>query len=327
MPRPIRIEYEDACYHIISRGNEKQAIFIENSDYKQFLRIVGKLYDRYKFIIYAYALMENHFHLLVETPLGNLSPIMRELNGIYAAYFNHRYDRVGHLFQGRYKSILVDKENYLLELTRYIHLNPVRAKIVDIPEKYKWSSLKYYLGDNNIKWLSKDLVLNYFKSSNEKAQNAYLEFIYARINKEDDLLKNLYAQTILGKENFIKYVKDKFIDKAESPEEITNYKKLKSRLDLETLTKIITDHFSVEPEDLKAFKSKNNLARKFFILLARKYIPVKRKDTKEFLGQISCSGIGKIANRFLRETKNSKELQVELEKIEKKIFLMSHVRV
>ena len=140
MVRPLRIEYPGAVYHLTSRGNARDPIFLDDADRYLFLDLLGDLVDRYNWLCHGYCLMDNHYHLLVETIDANLSTGMRQLNGIYTQKFNRQHDRVGHLFQGRYKAIVVEKESYLLELCRYIVLNPVRAKIVNNPGKYRWSS-------------------------------------------------------------------------------------------------------------------------------------------------------------------------------------------
>ena len=138
MARPYRLQIENGLYHITSRGNERRQIYLDDSDYKKFLEYVGKAKEKYKVYLYAYVLMSNHYHLLIETTQENLSHLMHYLNGSYTSYFNWKHKRHGHLFQGRYKSILVDKETYFMELTRYIHLNPVKAKMVEDPLKYPW---------------------------------------------------------------------------------------------------------------------------------------------------------------------------------------------
>jgi putative transposase len=130
MTRPLRIEFAGAVYHLTSRGNAKQAIFLAEKDFADFLGVLCQVVKRYHFILPAYCLMKNHYHLLMETPEGNLSRGMRQLNGLYTQRFNKKYQRVGHLLQGRYQAILVDKDHYLLTLCRYVVCNPVRAKIV-----------------------------------------------------------------------------------------------------------------------------------------------------------------------------------------------------
>ena len=140
MSRPLRIEYPGAVYHITSRGNEKKPVFKDDQDRDNFLKTLQHVNKRYNWICHAYCLMTNHFHLLIETPDGNLSLGMRQLNGVYTQLFNKWHGRVGHLFQGRYKAILIQKDSHLLEVCRYVVLNPVRAKMVEKPEEWKWSS-------------------------------------------------------------------------------------------------------------------------------------------------------------------------------------------
>ena len=133
MARPLRIEYPGAVYHVTSRGNARKKIFLDDIDRDEFLATLGWVVERFGWGCHAYCLMDNHFHLLIETPKPNLSLGMRQLNGVYTQRFNRRHKRVGHLFQGRFKAILVERDSYLLELARYIVLNPVRIPIGDRP--------------------------------------------------------------------------------------------------------------------------------------------------------------------------------------------------
>jgi len=146
MARPLRIEFPGALYHITSRGNARQRVFRDDEDRETFLATLAWVVARFRWRCHAYCLMDNHIHLLIDTPQPNLSRGMRQLNGVYTQRFHRRHRRVGHLFQGRFQAILVEKEGYLLELARYIVLNPVRAKIVKTPERYPWSSYRPMLG-------------------------------------------------------------------------------------------------------------------------------------------------------------------------------------
>ena len=140
MTRPLRIEYPNAVYHVTSRGNARNKIFLGDQDRENFLAVLDAVVKRYNWLCHAYCLMDNHYHLMIETPDANLSRGMRQLNGVYTQKYNWWHSKTGHIFQGRYKAILVEKENYLLELCRYVVLNPVRANMVDKPEEWKWSS-------------------------------------------------------------------------------------------------------------------------------------------------------------------------------------------
>ncbi len=157
--------------------------------------------------------MSNHYHLLLETPIGNLSQIMRHINGAYTTYYNTKRKRAGHLFQGRYKAILIDADEYAAELSRYIHLNPVRAGITGRPEEYQWSSYQCYIGKKQIpKWLTMDYVLGYFGKDKTARQKKYIEFVNAQIDKEyDSPLKETVASTILGGIEFVNEIKDKYL--------------------------------------------------------------------------------------------------------------------
>ncbi len=146
MARPLRIEYPGAVYHVTSRGNEKKAVFKDDQDRELFLKILAEVNKRYHWFCHAYCLMDNHYHLLIETPEGNLSLGMRQLNGVYTQAFNKKRNRTGHLFQGRYKAILIQKDNHLLEACRYVVLNPVGARLVERPEDWKWSSYRATVG-------------------------------------------------------------------------------------------------------------------------------------------------------------------------------------
>ncbi len=209
MARPLRIEYPGALYHITARGIDKKKIFSDDDDRNSFLDIIMKIVERYKCRLHSYCLMNNHYHLLLETPLGNLSKIMMQLNSIYSQYFNKKHNRVGHLFQGRYKSILVDKENYLLELSRYIVLNPVRAGIVKNPNEWKWSNYRFTsLESDRPEFLTIEWILSQFGDEKRMAAKKYEEFINSGRDAKFPQ-DGVFGQIILGGENFIKELKRK----------------------------------------------------------------------------------------------------------------------
>ena len=202
MSRPLRLEFSGALYHVTSRGNERKAIYLEDSDFEIFLNLLNTVCSRYNWVIHAYCLMDNHYHLLVETPDANLSKGMRQLNGVFTQSINRKHGRVGHLFQGRYKAILVDKDAYLLELCRYIVLNPVRAKMVDTPDEWLWSSWHCMVGKQaSPNWLATDALLNYFDKERSVAIAEYIHFVGEGVNKTiwDDLQHQIY----LGDDVFV----------------------------------------------------------------------------------------------------------------------------
>ena len=207
MARPLRIEFPGAVYHITSRGDRRERIFENDKDRETFLEILGSVVKRYNFLCHAYCLMDNHYHLLIETPDGNLSGGIRQLNGVYTQKFNKIHNTVGHLFQGRFKSILVEKESHLLELCRYIVLNPVRAGIVNKPGQWNWSS--YAATAGRVKrpdFLTTDWIFSQFKEERKEAQRIYEEFVLLGIGKETPW-KDLKGRVILGKDNFVQKIK------------------------------------------------------------------------------------------------------------------------
>lgn len=203
MARPLRLEFAGALYHITSRGNERRAIYWEDDDFSSFLTLLGQVCQQFNWVVHAYCLMSNHYHLLLETPDANLSKGMRQLNGMYTQWVNRKYKRVGHLFQGRYKAILVDKDAYLLELSRYIVLNPIRAKMVATPDDWRWSSWHCAMGKKESPdWLATDALLGLFAKNRKTAMGKYAEFVQQ--GKGVEVWENLSNQVFLGSDDFVK---------------------------------------------------------------------------------------------------------------------------
>ena len=203
MARPLRIEYPGAVYHITSRGNEKKSVFKDDANREAFLRILAHVNKRYSWICHAYCLMDNHYHLLIETPEGNLSLGMRQLNGVYTQAFNKQFNRTGHLFQGRYKAILIQKDSHLLEVCRYVVLNPVRAHMVEHPDAWTWSSYRATAGKKEPHaCLTIDWVLGQFSSKRDKALKEYQQFVRWGIG-EASIWKDVKGQTLLGEDDFV----------------------------------------------------------------------------------------------------------------------------
>jgi len=203
MARPLRIEVPGAVYHVTSRGNARQDIVVDDRDRAQWLTFLAHVVDRYGWICHAYCLMDNHYHLLVETPQPNLSLGMRQLNGRYTQDYNRRHERVGHLFQGRFKAILVEKDAHLLELCRYVVLNPVRAKIVPHPRQWAWSSYRATVGEaKSPAWLTTDWILHQFGQRVGPAQECYRTFV-AEGRGGPGPWEQITGQIYLGSEQFV----------------------------------------------------------------------------------------------------------------------------
>jgi putative transposase len=178
MARPLRIEFAGALYHVTSRGDRREPIFEDDEDRWMFFGILEEVVQRFNWVCHGYCLMTNHYHLVVETQDGNLSNGMRHLNGMYTQATKRRHGHTGHLFQGRFKGILVDKESYLLELTRYVVLNPVRAGMVKHPGKYPWSSYRAMVGEVQVPdWLATEMILGQFGKRRAEARRRYNEFV------------------------------------------------------------------------------------------------------------------------------------------------------
>jgi len=236
MARPLRVEFPGAVYHITSRSNARQAIFIDDEDRGGFLDVLSIVVERFKWLCHAYCLMENHYHLLIETPNGNLSKGMRELNGVYTQWFNQRYRRVGHLFQGRYKAIIVEKDNHSLSLCRYVVLNPLRVGLIKKPEQWRWSSYRATIGlVKRPSFLTIDWVLSQFGGRKRVAMEKYKRFVMERIDKESPW-ETLRGQIFWGTDKFIKQLSG-LLDEKESIKEVPRVQRYVARPPLRELFK------------------------------------------------------------------------------------------
>lgn len=204
MARPLRLEFAGALYHITSRGDRREDIFLCDDDRHNWLEVLGTVCDRFNWVVHAFCQMTNHYHLLLETVDGNLSKGMRQMNGLYTQRFNRRHGLVGHLFQGRYKAILVQKEAYLLELTRYVVLNPLRANMVNALEDWCWSSYPMVTGQGAAapRWLDTDWLLSQFGAERGTALQRYHEFVMAGKGVPSPL-QNARHQLLLGDDAFV----------------------------------------------------------------------------------------------------------------------------
>jgi putative transposase len=212
MSRPLRIQYPGAWYHVMNRGRRGEAVFSEARDYTAFIELIKETAEMWKVRVASYCLLPNHYHLLIQTPEGNLSRCIRHLNGVYTQRFNRAYHCDGPLFRGRYKSILVDAESYLLELVRYIHRNPVEAAMVDELHKYPWSSHKGYLSaSGKWDWLYKGFVLSLFAQERKESIKRYKKFVSVETPEQ---ISAIFARdkwpSMLGNEPFVSRMKEKF---------------------------------------------------------------------------------------------------------------------
>ena len=308
MARPLRITYPGAFYHVTSRGNERKAVFKSKRDRKKFLEYLESATQRYDARIHTYCLMDTHYHLLLETPSGNLSQIMRHINGAYTTYFNVKRDRSGHLFQGRYKAILVDIDEYAKELSRYIHLNPVRAQMVETPEDYDWSSYKFYIGkQKSAKWLCRDFILGYFGREVSSAEKMYQDFVNALTDQEyTSPLEQVVSSTLLGSADFIEYIKDNFLSAKKPDKELPALKKLVKKPSMQDIFKEVE----------LVFAKDKVLSRNIKMYLCTRYTGNKLKEIGFHFG-IGESGVSQACRRVADKIKEDKKLKKQIERFEK----------
>ena len=306
MARPLRITYPGAFYHVTSRGNEQRDVFKSNRDREKFLSYLESSTVRYGAVIHAYCLMSNHYHLLLETPQGNLSQIMRHINGAYTTYFNIKRKRTGHLFQGRYKAILVEADTYAQELSRYLHLNPVRAAMVAQPEEHPWSSYRYYIGTTTPPtWLNTGFILGYF----DNCRDNYRLFVKERIDKTyESPLKETVASTILGSTAFIAKTTKDHIPGDRAADGIPALHQLKSR---PSPDKIMQGARNIAVGDDK-------LARQLGIYLCHQHSGLRLKEIGKLFGMRE-SALCEASRRIKAKIALDAELQKQVETIKEEL--------
>ncbi|MHB8058188.1 MAG: REP-associated tyrosine transposase [Desulfuromonadaceae bacterium] len=305
MARQLRIEYPGAYYHVTSRGNERKDVFKSQRDREKFLEYLASATERYGAAIHVYGLMSNHYHLLLETPEGNLSQIMRHINGAYTTYFNIKRKRSGHLFQGRFKAILVEADEYVTELSRYIHLNPVRAGIVEKPEQYKWSSYMSYTGrSRSPEWLKIGFILGCFDKQKVDAQSKYQAFVEDRLCKEyiSPLIVTKGA-SILGSAAFVDEISATYLLGKED-RNIPALRELTRRPTMAIITAEVKAEF---PDDEK-------LARRVSIHLCHKQSGQKLGKIGECFN-VRDTAITEASRRFVKELETNKKLRDVVERI------------
>jgi REP element-mobilizing transposase RayT len=307
MARPLRIEYAGAFYHIIQRGNEGKEIFKSDQDRERFLKYIEIVSHRYNIKIHTYCIMDNHFHLILETIEPNLTKAMHALNTSYTVYFNTKRKRTGHLFQGRYKAILVQADEYLHHLSRYIHLNPVRAKLIKHPKDYPWSSYKFFVSKiTPPDWLKTDFILSMFDKNLKKARNLYRRFVIEQIGNEVDVIRNnITAGFILANQDFIEWIKHRFI-KDKSDREIPDIERLRKRPSLANIIAKVKE----------AVKDKS-YSRKIAIYLSRKYTAKTLNEIANFYGGIGDTGVSQLCIRLERKRKKDQQLNSLISRLEK----------
>jgi len=295
MVRPLRLEFAGALYHLTARGNARAKIFADDHDRRLFLELLGKEILQQGWRCYAYCLMDNHYHLLIETPESNLVGGMRRLNGVYTQAFNRRHRRVGHVFQGRYKSILVDKENYGLELSRYLVLNPVRAGMVRRAQDWAWSSYRTTVGANMAPaWLDRDWVLAQFGGRNPV--KAYQRFVEEGVNRGSPW-ENLKGQIWLGGEAFLERMEH--LVEGKPTANVAKAQQRPARPTVEVVTAVVLALYAIADERRLRSRSNQDAFQGWVYLLRRGSNLPLREVAKRC--QVSPSRVSKI-QRVLEST-------------------------
>lgn len=319
MSRPLRIEYPGAWYHVMNRGANYKNIFTDDDDREMFLQLIEETNEIQKIIIHAYCLMDNHYHLLVKTPEGGLGRAMRHLNGVYTQRFNRKNLRDGPLFRGRYKAIVIDKEAYLLELVRYIHMNPAKNKN-DIHKllSYPWSSNIYYLGKKKKpNWLKTSNVLCLFSANPRDQRFLYKEFITDRIPEE---IRNIYSKKklspILGDLSFREWVKRSFVKDQIENYEIPEANKKTAGPTADQVLKVITKWYKVDMTQLKVKRrGVGNEPRQVGIYLCRHLCGLSLKDINSIFSLDAYTTTSMAIAKVKKNISGDKSFKDRVEKI------------
>lgn len=267
MARQLRLEFPGAIWHVTSRGNEKRDIIRDEKDCRKFEALLAPAVISHGWLLHAWVLMRNHYHLLIETPTPTLSRGIKLLNQRYAQYINKRHERVGHLFQGRFKSILVEREGHLLELLRYIVLNPVRCGAVRYASDYEWSSYRATAGLVSApSWLKIDWTLSQFGPGRPAAQDEYRRFVADARGASYNPWDSLVGQIYLGGEGFRERMQKRVEEQKRSAEHPVPQRRLVPEPNFEKWPGAVADSFALTPADLTIRTNRN--ARKALAFLA-----------------------------------------------------------
>lgn len=317
MARPLRIYFEGAWYHVMNRGIRKEDIFYNDSHRYAFLYLLGKAKDIYGIEIHAYCLMSNHYHLIIHTPRGNISEAMKYINSTYAQIFNSSMKRDGPIFRGRFRAIIISADEYLIRLSRYIHLNPLKAKLVSDLVDYKWSSYPSYLERTQFpEWLTKTEIIKRFGKKSFRLK--YINYVE---NSNDEQLEKFYQSRhfnpTLGGDEFSKFIEN--LKSHSLSGEIVGADRIKKPPSIQKIIRYTSKYFNVEVESIfKINKVSGNLPRQLVIFISRNSGGYSLREIANAIGNINYKGISKaiarvnsdktqqiIANKIIRSLENS----------------------
>lgn len=300
MSRPLRIEFPGAWYHLMNRGRRGERVYASDSDFQEFIHLLKETSEVFNLRVASYCLMSNHYHILAQTPEGNLSRCMRHLNGIYTQRYNRRHNTEGQVFRGRYKAIVVEEQEYLMGLVRYIHRNPVRSGLVDSVDEYSWSSHKGFLSSSKgWKWLYKEPVLEQFGDTYSKQKQAYRQFMQEEDSEEIERVFSLRKLPVcLGSDRFMEWIKEAFF-RGGVDNQVPDSRWLAP--DQERIIKAVCDAYQVDEESLYRFrKGKLNEPRNVAIYLLRTLRGENMANLAERFNLKTYSSVSSAARRVQR---------------------------
>lgn len=303
MARPLRIEFPGALYHVLSRGNERRPIVRDDADRRKRIDWLRRTVETYGWRLHAFVLMTNHDHLFVETPEANLSAGMQYYNGSYTGYFNRRHRRVGHLFQGRFRGHLIEEDGYFLEVSRYIHLNPVRARAVARPEDWPWGSAPGYLRQAQaLGWITYGRVLGEFDAPPSLARRRYGRFLRAGLDDPPPSpFRDAAGGLLLGSTTFTDRVR-RLLDERPEDLDVPQLGRLRTRPSLETIVAVVAAHFEVDVARWLPGRRTDHAARAVAAYLARRRFGYPATMVASTLGYRDHAGVGQAIRRIERET-------------------------
>jgi len=324
MARPLRIEYENAIYHVTCRGNDRRNIFSSDADRSAFLDLLGRSADIYQTEILVYVLMCNHFHLMVKTPRGNLRDFMRHFNISYTAWYNRRHHRSGHLYQGRYHSFLIDADNYLKEVSRYIHLNPIKIKqdrSTDAAARgtalraYAWSSYPGYLSPRVRKpFLRTEAVLGYFGGDTAKGRRGYARYVEQGLAADlENPLELGKGHGIVGDRDFVEAVRLRYLSPDVDARELPAMDKIRGRVEPESIVEAVCTELRVGREDLLK-RGSRGIGRGILMELLYRYGGLKQPEIGAMMG-IDYSAVSIARKRFQEQMEKDGDARALMERL------------